>query len=112
MRISRLVCSTICLGWLAVMPVVRAQDAKSTSTRKIVSRQAPQYPEQARPYHLSGRVKLQVSVGSDGKVKSEQVIGGNPVLADAALKAVEQWKWEPSLKPSSELVEISFQLDQ
>jgi len=74
-----------------------------------VFRQAPKYPAPALAYHLYGIVKLNVDVGSDGTVKSTEVVGGNPVLVEAALKAVAHWKWEPAAKTTREMIEVSFE---
>jgi hypothetical protein len=41
-------------------------------------------------------------------VKSVDVRGGHPVLAQAAQNAVRQWKWEPAPHETSELMEIKF----
>jgi hypothetical protein len=36
------------------------------------------------------------------------VIGGNPLLAKAAVDAIEQWKWVPAAQKTKELVELNF----
>jgi outer membrane biosynthesis protein TonB len=48
-------------------------------------------------------------VQASGKVKSLQVKGGNPVLAQAAMDAVRQWRWEKSDHDSVEPVVIHFE---
>ena len=62
--------------------------------RKKLSSPAPFYPDMARKMQLSGVVKLEVVVGADGEIKESKVLGGHPILAEAALKAVRDWKYE------------------
>ena len=69
----------------------------------------PQYPELARKMNLSGTVKVQVVVSPNGTVKEAKVIGGHPVLANAALDAVRKWRFEPAAIESSGLVDIKFE---
>ena len=58
---------------------------------------------------LGGPVKLLVTVSPDGTVKSAEVLGGRPVLLNAAQNAAREWKWAPANAESKELVEIKFQ---
>jgi TonB family protein len=81
---------------------------ESASKRKIVSKSAAAYPSLARHMALSGVVKIDAVVGPDGTVKALDVKGGHPVLAQAASNTIRQWKWEPALRESHELVEIRF----
>ena len=87
-----------------------AQDQQSTSAsaRKVVNKVVPMYPQMARSMNLSGNVKLEVLVQSSGSVKSIQVKGGNPLLAQSAQSAVHGWKWEKADHETTELVEFHF----
>jgi len=85
-----------------------AQDEQNSSNRKVVNRVVPMYPQMARSLNLSGAVKLEVLVQSNGNVKSVQVKGGNPVLVQSAQTAIRGWKWEKADHDSTELVEIHF----
>jgi len=82
------------------------QDA--TSKRRIVNRTATPYPALARHMALSGVVKVDALVAPDGTVRTLDVKGGHPVLAQAAANTIRQWKWEPAAHESHELVEIRF----
>jgi hypothetical protein len=53
-------------------------------------------------------VKLMVAVAPNGRPTSTKVVGGHPVLAKAAVDAIEKWKWVASPDESTELVEIHF----
>jgi TonB family protein len=79
-----------------------------TRMRKVISRVVPEYPELARTIRLSGSVKLEVLVLSNGRVKSVHVKGGNAVLVQSAENAVREWQWQKSNRDTTELVEIRF----
>ena len=78
------------------------------SLRKVQDKVTPQYPELARQLHLTGTVKLIVTVAPNGSVKSVRPIGGNPLLLKAAQDAISKWKWTPASQESQELVELRF----
>ncbi|MGD0932227.1 MAG: energy transducer TonB [Candidatus Korobacteraceae bacterium] len=61
----------------------------------LVHRVAPQYPQQAKQARLQGTVVLQAVIGKDGSVHSVRALKGNPVLAQAAMDAVKQWRYRP-----------------
>jgi TonB family protein len=97
----------VSLSVLIVVPhQVPAQSAEGA--RKIVTRVSPQYPSVAHRMGLQGNVKVEVVVEPNGSVKSVEVRGGHPMLADAALSAVCQWKWEPGPHETHEIIEIKF----
>lgn len=88
-------------------PLAGAQQ-ETTSKRRIVTRAVAPYPALARHMALAGVVKVDALVAPDGTVKTLDVKGGHPVLAQAAANAIRQWKWEPAPRESHELVEIRF----
>ena len=90
----------------AVCGFSAAQDAPSG--RNVVRRVTPQYPEIARSMRLQGNVKVEVVVSSTGAVKSVDVKGGNPLLAESAKRAILQWTWDPARRETHELVEVKF----
>lgn len=99
---------------LATIPRALSADAQSAQTgdgssgRKIVNKVVPVYPSTARSMNLSGTVKLEALVLANGTVKSIQVKGGNPLLAQAAQNAVREWKWAKAERESSEMLEFRF----
>jgi TonB family protein len=92
---------------LSFLALIHSQ-AQEPSKRKLLEHPAPPYPALARGMALEGVVKVDALVAPDGNVKDVNVIGGHPVLAQAAAKAVRQWKWEPSAHESHELVQVKF----
>lgn len=85
-----------------------AQSGESPSGRKIVNKVVPVYPSVARGMSLAGTVKLEALVLANGTVKSIQVKGGNPLLAQAAQNAVREWKWAKAERESTEMLEFRF----
>lgn len=81
---------------------------QSDSHRKIVSRVVPSYPELARRMSIEGAVRIGVIVTPAGKVKAAQLIGGHPLLAKAAMDAIDKWKWAPASQETKELIELNF----
>ena len=62
----------------------------------LVHRVQPEYPRMAQVMGLSGTVELQARIGTDGTVQELEVISGNPILARAAIEAVQQWRYQPT----------------
>jgi TonB family protein len=85
-----------------------AQDQQSVGGRKVVNKVVPMYPQMAHSMKLGGTVKLEVLVQTNGSVKSMQVKGGSPLLAQSAQFAVHSWKWEKADHETTELVEFHF----
>jgi TonB family protein len=97
----------LCLGGSVFAPAQNGPAATS-SERKVVTRVAPDYPELAKRMRLQGIVKVEAVVRPNGTVKSTRVVGGNPVLVDAAANAVSKWKFEPGSGETTELVQLTF----
>jgi len=58
---------------------------------------APVYPDLARQAGVQGEVRLDVVIDKQGRVSSIRVISGHPLLIPAALDAVKQWEYKPTL---------------
>lgn len=93
---------------LAGATTAQQSGSASESGRKIATRVAPAYPPLARNLHLQGAVRIEAVVRPNGSVKSTKVLGGNPVLADAAQQAVGKWKFEPAQEETTEVVQLTF----
>jgi TonB family protein len=103
--------SFLAVAMIALASVVTAQNtaASAPSERKITVRAAPNYPDLARKMHVHGTVRVEAVVRSNGSVKSTRILGGNPVLVDAALEAVGKWRFEAAQSESAEVVQIVFE---
>jgi TonB family protein len=79
--------------------------------RKIVELVKPSYPQIARTMRISGTVKLEATVGRDGKAKLVDAKGGHPTLIKAGVDAVRNWRWEPGPRETKESIEMTFTPD-
>ena len=76
--------------------------------RKIIRSENPEYPALAGKMNLHGTVKLKIWISPDGTVRRMEYIGGHPVLAESALKAVKMWRYQPAAQESTAVVELKF----
>jgi TonB family protein len=65
---------------------------------KLLYRVNPEYPEDARSRGIQGDVVLRAVVSLKGAVLSLTAISSpDPQLAEAAIRAVKEWRYQPSL---------------
>jgi TonB family protein len=64
---------------------------------KLINHVDPVYPPAARAAGIEGTVTLQVTLTEDGTVETAEPTDGHPALASAAIEAVKQWTWQPTL---------------
>src|SRR5262249_55744400 len=64
---------------------------------ELIQRKNPEYPKLARDAGAKGAVELTALIGADGKVKSVKVVSGHPLLQRAAIDAVMQWRYKPTI---------------
>jgi TonB family protein len=91
-------------------PVLRIMESK------LIHKVEPIYREQALKARLSGNVVLEVTVNEEGLVSRIQVVSGHPILREAAIEAVKQWQYSPTLLngepfPVIATVTIIFRID-
>ena len=104
-----LVLGLLVLGAASPAPSAFPQDStQPVVTRKIKAKIDPKYPGLAKDYQLTGKVKIELTVSPDGSVKKTRVVGGSPLLADAAVEAVKQWRYESGSKETVETVDFIF----
>jgi TonB family protein len=82
---------------LSTAPPLRIRQAGNVTAARVVYQPAPRYPDKARSEHVEGAVVLRAIINKDGAVKSLEVVSGDPLLATAAIDAVEQWRYTPTL---------------
>ena len=85
-----------------------AAEVQPGRSRAITFRVTPQYPRIAASLKIIGAVQLQAIVRADGTVKQVRVVGGHPVLADAAIAAVMKWRFEVAARETTESVKVNF----
>ena len=84
---------------------------------KLVKKVIPEYPALAKTARLSGVVHLLGVIAKDGTIQNLQLISGHPILAGAALAAVRQWAYQPTLlngRPVEVIapIDVNFTLGQ
>jgi|SRR6476646_10636893 TonB family protein len=82
--------------------------AAGPAERKVVYHENPDYPAVAAGMNLHGTVKVKVWINSDGSVRRVEYIGGHPLLAQAAIIAVKNWRYELGAKETTSQVEVKF----
>ena len=75
----------------------------------------PTYPQVAQAARVSGVVILEAVIGPDGRVTDVKVLRSVPLLDDAAIVAVRQWEYTPTMLNGSPVpvimtVTVNFQL--
>jgi TonB family protein len=92
-----------------VAPVPIGGDVKPAKLLKSVP---PIYPDMARNQRISGDVRIDALVDADGNVSTVKVLSGSPLLHQAALNALKQWKYQPAEldgKPTSMHLTVTIQ---
>jgi TonB family protein len=64
---------------------------------KLINHVDPVYPAAARAAGIEGTVTVFVTIAEDGTVETAEPVDGSPALAAAAINAVKQWTWHPTL---------------
>jgi protein TonB len=75
----------------------------------LIHRVQPLYPPLAKQAHIQGQVVLRAVIRRDGMIENLQVLSGHPMLAQAAMDAVKQWRYRP-YSLNGEPVEVETQV--
>jgi TonB family protein len=88
-----------------------SESARAGAEPKVLERIAPRYPEEARKHKIQGQVVVSVVIGTDGRVRKAEIDKSpDDLLSDAALEAVEQWRFEPPLDETGRPAEVEMRL--
>ena len=88
--------------------VLAVAPESSRGERILLKRVEPEYPKELQHRGIEGTVRLALTVSARGSVQAVQVMGGNPILAEAAEKAARGWVYSPSATTSTIEVSIPF----
>lgn len=77
-----------------LQPVRRSSEIMAAM---LVHRVDPAYPTIARTAHISGVVHLHAIIGKDGTIRELELVDGNILLAQAAISAVQTWRYRPTM---------------
>jgi TonB family protein len=98
-------------------PSQRIRVGGNVQQANLLQRVNPAYPVDAKEARVQGIVHLAVVIGKDGTVTSIELLSGHPLLAPAALDAVKQWVYKPTLLNGNPVevitqVDVNFTLSQ
>jgi len=71
--------------------------SSGTQAAKLIYQVKPEYPQLAKITRTQGVVVLEALIRRDGSIDSLRVVSGHQLLTQAALDAVKQWKYQPTL---------------
>jgi protein TonB len=102
-------------------PPVKKEEVKQAAPQRIrvggnvqqamlVRQPKPVYPPLAKQARISGVVRLNAIISKDGTIQNLSVLSGHPLLVPAAMEAVKQWVYKPTLL-NGEAVEVVTQVD-
>lgn len=88
---------------------VRVRVSSGVSQGLLIRKVAPEYPKKARRKHIQGTVIMKAKISKEGDITDLELVAGDPMLAQAAMDAVKQWKYRPYLL-KGEPVEVETQI--
>ncbi|MHB8753834.1 MAG: energy transducer TonB [Candidatus Acidiferrales bacterium] len=78
-------------------PVEITRVGGQVEAANLIHQVMPVFPQIAKTAHISGTVVLHAIIAKDGTVQELQFISGPPLLMRAAMDAVKQWRYRPTL---------------
>jgi protein TonB len=101
----------------ATRPIMPARPAPVAHTVRLshmdegdlIRKTLPTYPPLARMARIQGQVVLQAVISKQGAIENLKVVAGHPMLVQAAINAVRQWRYRPYVL-NSEPVEVETQI--
>ena len=106
----------------APSPVIAAADrpirvGANVFQANLLRQPKPVYPPLAKEARVQGIVQFEATIGKDGLVESLHLLSGPPLLVQAAMEAVQQWVYKPTLlngNPVSVIttIDVNFSLAQ
>ncbi len=91
-------------------PPKRIRVGGSVQRANLIRQVRPVYPPLARQARIQGTVKLTAIIAKNGTIQKLEVLSGHPLLIPAALSAVKQWRYRPTLL-NGQPVEVVTQVD-
>jgi len=98
-------------------PPSRIRVGGNVQSAKLVRQPRPVYPQLAKQARIQGVVKLHALISKEGTIENLTLISGHPLLAPAALEAVKQWIYQPTLLNGEPVgvdteIDVNFTLSQ
>jgi TonB family protein len=95
------------LSFAPFSPSAYGQTA-AAAERTLITRVEPEYPDTLKRLYIGGTVRIEAVVAADGTVESTQLIGGNPILGQTAMRAIKQWKYARGKAKETVVVKLDF----
>src|SRR6185503_6267751 len=92
-----------------VAPPQKIRVSSGVAAGNLINQVKPIYPPIAKQAHISGTVLLSATISKNGTIENLKVISGHPMLTQAALEAVRQWRYKPYML-SGEPTEVETQI--
>ncbi len=99
----------IVLSVLALGQTAPIRIPPEVAAKHFIKTAQPQYPSAAEMARIQGSVILEIAIDESGAVSVRRLISGHPMLAPAAIQAVNQWRYEPPLadgKPTTAVTDV------
>jgi TonB family protein len=98
-------------------PPQRIRVGSNVQQANLITKVTPPYPPDAKEARIQGVVNLAIIIGKDGTVQKVEVLSGEPLLTPAAMDAVKQWVYKPTLLNGNPVevvtqVDVTFTLSQ
>ena len=90
--------------------MTRIRVGGNVQAANLIRQVKPIYPALAKQARIQGTVELSAIIGKDGKVQDLKLVRGHPLLVPAALQAVRDWEYRPTLL-NGEPVEVATTID-
>src|SRR5262249_20941374 len=75
----------------------RIRGGGAVQANNLVSKRQPTYPPLAKQARIQGVVRLEAIISKEGRIEQLTVQSGHPLLVPAALEAVQEWVYRPTL---------------
>jgi protein TonB len=100
-----------------VAPIPRISVGGRVQDAQIIRKLIPVYPQLARQARISGTVRFTAIIARDGTIQNLTLVSGHPLLVQAAMDAVRQWRYRPTLLNGDPVeviapIEVIFTLNQ
>jgi|SRR5580658_2115164 TonB family protein len=107
-RGTRLALTLLSVSALTMALLAVPAHGQTAGDRTIITRVEPDYPDTLKRLYIGGTVRIEVVVTLDGTVESTQLIGGNPILGQTAMRAIKQWKYSRAKAKQTLIVKLEF----
>ncbi len=87
----------------------RVRVSQGVSQGLLIKKVQPPYPPLARQARIQGKVVLQAEISKEGTIQNLRLVSGHPMLTQAAIEAVKQWRYRPYFL-NGEPVEVETQI--